>query len=128
MPQESSGRFEHAGRKLDEQFGAFSDRMEEEVRKVVDYLNDRVVSTAAEGNEEEHGDLSGPAILCIENGGSRSGDRARRAGCRLRAQATGGVHPTSSAPAGALAHRTASRRSGTAAGTRGEAQWFAQCG
>ena len=43
MPQESSGRFEHAGRKLDEQFGAFSDRMEEEVRKVVDYLNDRVV-------------------------------------------------------------------------------------
>jgi hypothetical protein len=43
MSQESGGRFENVGRKLDEQFGGFSDKMEEEVRKVVDYLNDRVV-------------------------------------------------------------------------------------
>jgi hypothetical protein len=43
MPQDSHGRFENVGRKLDEQFGGLSDKMEEEVRKVVDFLNDRVV-------------------------------------------------------------------------------------
>ena len=43
MPQESHGRFENVGRKLDEQFGGLSDKMEDEVRKVVDFLNDRVV-------------------------------------------------------------------------------------
>ena len=52
MPQEGSGRFENAGRKLDEQFGGLGDRMEEEVRKVVDFLNDRVVPEVRENSSK----------------------------------------------------------------------------
>lgn len=49
MAQESSGRFENMGRKLDEQVGG---RLEDEVRKVIDFLNDRVVPEVRENSSK----------------------------------------------------------------------------
>lgn len=43
MPQSNGSRFEQAGRKVDEQWDEFSDRFEQEVRRVITYLNDQVV-------------------------------------------------------------------------------------
>ncbi|HTV13493.1 MAG TPA: hypothetical protein VME68_02185 [Acidobacteriaceae bacterium] len=43
MPQPSGSPFEDAGRKIDEHWDEFSDRFEQEVRRVVTYLNDQVV-------------------------------------------------------------------------------------
>jgi hypothetical protein len=43
MTQEPGGRFEDLGRKADEQFGDISDRIEEDLKRVIAYLNDRVV-------------------------------------------------------------------------------------
>lgn len=50
MAEDSGRRFEHIGRKLDEQFGGVSGRMEDEVRKVICYLNDRVVPEVRENS------------------------------------------------------------------------------
>ncbi len=38
-----SARFESFGRRMDAEFGSVAPRVEEEVRKVIDYLNDEVV-------------------------------------------------------------------------------------
>jgi hypothetical protein len=43
MPQPTGGRFEQVGRNIDENLGEFSDRFEQEVRRVIAYLNDQVV-------------------------------------------------------------------------------------
>lgn len=40
---QDSGRFENFGRKVDEHFGDMSDRIEDDVQRVITYLNDRVV-------------------------------------------------------------------------------------
>lgn len=40
MNQNAGGRFENMGRKLDEHFG---ERVEDEVKRIISYLNDRVV-------------------------------------------------------------------------------------
>lgn len=40
---DSGGRFENAGRKMDEHLGGIGDRVEEEVKRVIAYLNDEVV-------------------------------------------------------------------------------------
>lgn len=50
MVEDSGKRFENLGRKLDEQFGGFSGRMEDDVRKVISYLNDRVVPEVRENS------------------------------------------------------------------------------
>jgi len=50
MAENSGGRFEGFGRRIDEQFGDFSGRMEDEVRKVITYLNDRVVPEVRENS------------------------------------------------------------------------------
>ncbi|HKR25983.1 MAG TPA: hypothetical protein VJS11_00965 [Acidobacteriaceae bacterium] len=52
MAESPGGRFERAGRKLDEQFGGFSGRMEDDVRKVISYLNDRVVPEVRENSSK----------------------------------------------------------------------------
>lgn len=52
MAESPGGRFEKAGRKFDEQFGAFSGRMEDDVRKVISYLNDRVVPEVRENSSK----------------------------------------------------------------------------
>jgi hypothetical protein len=43
MPQPDGGRFEHVGRVVDENLGDFGNRFEQEVRRVISYLNDQVV-------------------------------------------------------------------------------------
>jgi hypothetical protein len=43
MPQSTGGPFEHTGRNIDEHLDEFSDRFEQEVRRVITYLNDQVV-------------------------------------------------------------------------------------
>jgi hypothetical protein len=43
MAQPTGRRFEQAGRTVDEHLGEFSDRFEQEVRRVISYLNDQVV-------------------------------------------------------------------------------------
>ena len=50
MAEDSGRRFENIGRKLDEQLGGVSGRMEDEVRKVISYLNDRVVPEVRENS------------------------------------------------------------------------------
>ncbi|MGA8108352.1 MAG: hypothetical protein WBD46_18415 [Acidobacteriaceae bacterium] len=39
----SEGRFENMGRRVDERLGGAGDRIEEDVKRVIAYLNDRVV-------------------------------------------------------------------------------------
>ena len=47
-----SNRFEEFGRKVDEHLGNVTPRVEEEVRKVVTYLNDEVVPTLRQNSSE----------------------------------------------------------------------------
>jgi hypothetical protein len=43
MSGTSTGRFENIGRRMDEHFGACSDRIEDDVNKVIQFLNEKVV-------------------------------------------------------------------------------------
>ncbi len=43
MAETSNSRFENIGRKMDEHFGVCSDRIEDDVKRVITYLNDKVV-------------------------------------------------------------------------------------
>jgi len=43
MAEDTGGRFESFGRKVDEHFGDMGDRIEDDVQRVIAYLNDRVV-------------------------------------------------------------------------------------
>lgn len=47
-----SNRFEEFGRKVDEHVGNVAPRVEEEVRKVIAYLNDEVVPTVRQNSSE----------------------------------------------------------------------------
>jgi hypothetical protein len=47
-----SSRFESFGRKLDEQIGNVAPRVEEEVKKVIAYLNDEVVPEVRQSSSE----------------------------------------------------------------------------
>ncbi|MGB9028797.1 MAG: hypothetical protein WCC27_01655 [Acidobacteriaceae bacterium] len=50
MTGQANGRFENMGRKLDEHFGGCSDRLEEDVKRVITYLNDKVVPEVRENS------------------------------------------------------------------------------
>ena len=52
MAQETEGRFEDMGRKVDERMGDFPDRFEAEVKRVITYLNDRVVPELRENSSK----------------------------------------------------------------------------
>lgn len=43
MSQGRGGRFEEFGRRMDEHLGGVGDRVEEDVKRVITYLNDEVV-------------------------------------------------------------------------------------
>jgi hypothetical protein len=43
MSAGNSGRFEEFGRRVDEHLGGCGDRIEDEVKRVITYLNDKVV-------------------------------------------------------------------------------------
>jgi hypothetical protein len=48
MAEIANGRFENIGRKMDEHFGVCSDRVEDDVKRVITYLNDKVVPEVRE--------------------------------------------------------------------------------
>jgi hypothetical protein len=48
----ANSRFESFGRKLDEQLGGVAPRVEEEVKKVIAYLNDEVVPQVRQSSSE----------------------------------------------------------------------------
>jgi bisphosphoglycerate-dependent phosphoglycerate mutase len=50
MTEQASGRFENVGRKLDEHFGGCSERLEEDVKRVITYLNEKVVPEVRENS------------------------------------------------------------------------------
>ncbi len=52
MADTSTGRFEHLGRRMDEHFGACSDRVEDDVKRVITYLNDKVVPEVRENSSK----------------------------------------------------------------------------
>jgi hypothetical protein len=52
MADTSTGRFENIGRRMDEHFGACSDRVEDDVKRVITYLNDKVVPEVRENSSK----------------------------------------------------------------------------
>jgi hypothetical protein len=50
MAEQSNGRFENLGRKMDEHFGGCGDKLEEDVKRVITYLNERVVPDVRENS------------------------------------------------------------------------------
>jgi hypothetical protein len=52
MADATSGRFENIGRKIDEHFGGCSDRVEDDVKRVITYLNDKVVPEVRENSSK----------------------------------------------------------------------------
>jgi predicted ArsR family transcriptional regulator len=52
MAEQAGGRFENVGRKLDEQFGGCSERLEEDVKRVVTYINEKVVPEVRENSSK----------------------------------------------------------------------------
>lgn len=52
MAEQSNGRFENIGRKMDEHFGGCSDKLEDDVKRVITYLNDRVVPEVRENSSK----------------------------------------------------------------------------
>ncbi|HEY6447334.1 MAG TPA: hypothetical protein VIY53_12810 [Acidobacteriaceae bacterium] len=50
MGENASGPFENMGRRVDEHFGGAGERIEEDVRRVTAYLNDRVIPEVRENS------------------------------------------------------------------------------
>lgn len=50
MAETSNGRFENFGRKIDEHFGVCGDKLEDDVKRVITYLNDKVVPEVRENS------------------------------------------------------------------------------
>jgi hypothetical protein len=48
----SSSRFENFGKKVDERFNQVRPRVEEELKKLIDYLNDQVVPQLRQGSSD----------------------------------------------------------------------------
>ena len=48
----SSSRFEDFGKKVDERFNQVRPRVEEELKKLIDYLNDQVVPQLRQGSSD----------------------------------------------------------------------------
>lgn len=72
--ERSAGKFENMGRRMDEHLGGVSDRVEDDVKRVIAYLNDRVVPEVRE---------NGSKALRIAAGQlTRLADHLDRARCR----------------------------------------------
>lgn len=48
----TNGRFESFGRKMDEHFGTCSDKLEDDVKRVITYLNEKVVPEVRENSSK----------------------------------------------------------------------------
>ena len=86
-----SGRttFENFGRKVDAQFGKVGPRIEDEVKRVIAYLNDQVVpqvrqnsSSALRCAAEQLGDWRSTWTSAVERNDQRSGSSEQQAGER----------------------------------------------
>lgn len=51
-PASAKGRFEEFGRKIDERFAEGAPRVEEEIKKVITYLNDEVVPQVRQNSSQ----------------------------------------------------------------------------
>ena len=52
MSAGATGRFESIGRKVDEHLGGCSDKIEDDVKRVITYLNDKVVPEVRENSSK----------------------------------------------------------------------------
>ena len=52
MAEQAGGPFESVGRKLDEHFGGCSERLEDDVKRVVTYINEKVVPEVRENSSK----------------------------------------------------------------------------
>jgi len=52
MTEQATGRFENMGRRMDEHFGGCANRIEDDVKRVIVYLNDRVVPEVRENSSK----------------------------------------------------------------------------
>lgn len=52
MSAGATGRFENIGRKVDEHLGGCSDKIEDDVKRVITYLNDKVVPEVRENSSK----------------------------------------------------------------------------
>jgi hypothetical protein len=52
MTAQAGGRFENAGRRIDEHLGGTGERIEEDVKRVIAYLNDHVVPEVRENGSK----------------------------------------------------------------------------
>lgn len=52
MTDNAGGRFENFGRRVDEHLGECSDHIEDDVRRVITFLNDRVVPEVRENSSK----------------------------------------------------------------------------
>lgn len=52
MGKGADGPFENMGRKVDEHFGSAGEKIEEDVRRVIAYLNERVVPEVRENSSK----------------------------------------------------------------------------
>ena len=52
MADQTTGPFENLGRKMDEHFGGCNDRIEEDVKRVITYLNEKVVPEVKENSSK----------------------------------------------------------------------------
>jgi len=52
MTAQAGGRFETAGRRIDERLGGTGERIEEDVKRVIAYLNDHVVPEVRENGSK----------------------------------------------------------------------------
>ena len=52
MAEQGNGRFEAFGRKIDEHFGTCGERLEDDVKKVITYLNEKVVPEVRENSSK----------------------------------------------------------------------------
>lgn len=50
--ERNSSRFEDFGKKVDERFNQAKPRVEEELKKLIDYLNDQVVPQVRQGSSD----------------------------------------------------------------------------
>lgn len=74
-PNNPSGRFENFGRKIDDRFGSALASAEEELRRVIAYLNDEVVPQVRQNSSQALRAASEQLARLAERLDSRKGER-----------------------------------------------------
>lgn len=74
-PNNPSGRFENFGRKIDDRFGSALSSAEEELRRVIAYLNDEVVPQVRQNSSQALKAAAERLARLAERLDHRKGDR-----------------------------------------------------